>query len=334
MKKIAELAGVSSATVSRVLNHPELVNEKTRRRVLKIIEELGYRPNRSARSLRTRRSENVGLVIPEDSSGLFTSPYLGILIKNISEELESVGYHLVISTSRRSDLEVYDTFLKKGTVDGFIVVDVEDFDERVKHLLDIGAKFVTVGRPEGFEGVPYVDSDNLSGAYRATRYLLETGHKSIYLVNGPKRLSVCGMRLKGFEKALREFGLSAEGRVLWGRFDEESGYRLTKEILKNDSPDAIVYSGDVMAYGGMMALREEGFRIGEDVSVVGFDDIPLSRLVGLTSVRQKIEEVGRVVARMIVDLLKGREVRSKVFGTELVLRRSVRGWSSEEDGGW
>ena len=325
MKKIADMAGVSPATVSRVLNHPELVRESTRKRVLKIIEELGYKPNRSARSLRVKRAENIGLIIPEDDGGIFSSPYLGILLKSISKELEKNGFHFIVSTSPRRDLSIYEEMSSKGIVDGFILVDVMDEDERIELLKKANVPFVIVGKPLRSEGLAFVDVDNFQGMYEAASFLLKSEHERIFFVNGPKGLSVSRQRLEGLRKAFedseRDFDPSV---VLNGSFDEMSGYKLTKEILKRTIPDAVIYSGDVMAFGGMLALREHGFRIGKDVSVIGFDDVPLSEIVGLSSVHQPIEKVGSEVARMILRKIEGKRVRSKVFKAKLVLRESVR----------
>jgi len=322
IKKIAKIAKVSVATVSRVLNHPELVNEETRKKVLKVIAELGYKPNKQARGLRVRRSESVGLIIPEDDGSLFTSPYLGVLLKSISKSLEREGYHFVVSTAPRDDLKIYTDMHIKGIVDGFILIDVKDEDARVDHLELLGANYIVIGRMKGKSDVFYVDSDNYTGMKEAIEYLLKTGHRDIYFVNGPSDHSVSRFRYEGYKEALKD--LFDPLKVLNGNYSEEDGYNLTKEILKRAKPDAIVYSGDIMAFGGMLALREEGFNIGKDISVIGFDDVPLACLVGLSSVKQPIEEIGFLAAEMILKLMSGERVESKVLPTKLTIRASVR----------
>ncbi len=322
IRDIARMAGVSPATVSRVLNHPDIVKEDTRKRVLEVIERLGYEPNGMARALRMRRSGNVGMIVPVESGSIFESPYFGLFLKGASEVIESRDYHLILSTAHQRDTEIYRSFMKKKIVDGFIVVDVLDEDPRIDLLRSEEFPFVVVGRPKHFEDLVYVDSDNFSGAYTATEYLIKTRHERIALVNGPKEHSVSRWRLEGYEKALLDNRIDFS-MVLNGTFTEESGYELTKKALE-EKVDAILYSGDVMAFGGMEYLKDAGLRVGKDVSIIGFDDVPSARLLDLSSVRQPIVEVGREAFRMLLEMIDGRKVESKLFETELVLRGSVR----------
>ncbi len=323
---IAKLAGVSTATVSRVLNHPEMVKEETRKRVLEIIEKHGYEPNRIARSLRVRSTGNIGLIVPVESGSVFESPYFGLLLRGMSEASDLRNFHIIFSTSHQDNVKVFENFLKKSIVDGFVVLDVRDEDPRVKFLKSHDVYFVVVGRPKGVGDYIYVDSDNFEGAYKATAHLLRTGHERIAFLNGPEDHSVSRDRLLGFLKAHDDLGVQPiEDLIMHGKFTEESGYEMTKKVLKR-GVDAIFYSGDVMAFGGMMAIRENGMEIGRDISIIGFDDVPASRVVTppLSSVRQPIMKIGREAVNILIDLIEGKKVRSKVFPTELILRGSVR----------
>ncbi len=329
IRDIARLSGVSVATVSRVLNHPQMVREETKRKVLEVIERLGYEPNVVARSLRTRKTGNLGMVISVESGSIFESPYFGLLMKGLTTIAEKHGYHLIFSTCHLSDVSAYKSLFKKSLVDGFVVVDVLDFDPRIALLKKEEIPFVIVGRPMSNVEYIYADSDNEGGTYRATRYLIEKGHKRLALINGPKRMSVSRHRFEGFKKAHKDFRRSIEPSLVFeGKFTEEDGYRLTKMALEKNV-DAILYSGDVMAFGGIKALRNAGLEPGRDISIIGFDDVPASKLLELSSVRQPVENIGKKAAELLIKMIEGERVHSKVFPTELIIRKSVRGGENE-----
>ena len=328
IRDIARLAGVSVATVSRVLNHPQMVREETRRRVLEVIDRLGYEPNIVARSLRTRKTGNLAMVISTESGSVFESPYFGLLMRGITTAAERREYHLIFSTCHLDDSSTFESFLRKSLVDGFIVADVQDFDPRIE-ILSEEKPFIVIGRPLSNVGYKYVDSDNEGGTYEATKYLLETGHERIAFINGPKRMSVSRHRFEGYRKAHEALERKVDSSLVFeGRFTEEDGYRLTEKAIE-EGVDAILYSGDVMAFGGMRALRDAGLEPGKDISIVGFDDVTASSLLGLSSVRQPIEEIGEKAAELLIDMIEGKEVRSEVFPTELIIRKSIRDGEDE-----
>jgi len=327
IKDIAKLAGVSTATVSRVLNNYPNVKEETRKRVLEIIENFGYVPNHSARSLRVYKTYFVGVIIPHESEFTFTFPYFNIFMKNFAHRAQERGYHVIFTTSEGNEIDMYKNFIKRRFVDGFVILDVVDGDERVKFLKNQAFPFVVIGRPSGVEDYIFVDTDNEQGAYRAVKYLLELGHRRILFVNGPANYSVSRQRLKGYFRALEEKGIPFEQYlVMNGDFSEESGYKLTKKMLeKFGRIEAVFYASDAMAIGGMKAFEESGFKVGKDVSIVGFDDIPMSRNVrpSLSTVSQPIEKVAENAADLLVNLIERKEVNSIILPTELVIREST-----------
>ncbi len=340
--EIAALAGVSTATVSRVLNGKRDVSPETRLKVQRIIAAHNYQPNALARSLSLRRTHNLGLIIPHTAEYLVSFPYFSELIRGISQRANAAGYRLLLATSssERSSEETYGEVLR-GAVDGLIVVDLKVQDERLRWLRREAVPFVLIGRPLEPEpssevaGVNCVDSDNVGGAYRATRHLLELGHESIWLINGPPEHAVSVYRERGFRRALEEAGRGAEGRVLAGPFTVEAGYELTQTLLARTRGRSrggigigIVAASDLQACGAVLALREAGLRVGADVSVVGFDDVPLARAFDppLTTVRQPIFEIGKEAARLLIRQIEQPDAPplQTVFPTELIVRRSTR----------
>ena len=327
IKDIAKKAGVSTATVSRVLNGDPHVREETRLKVLKIVEEFKYVPNYMARSLRMERSSFIGIIIPRDSDSALTFPYFNIFLREFAHRAKERNYHVVFTTSEGDDMKTYEYFIGRRFVDGFVILDVVDGDERIKFLSGMDIPFLVIGRPQGLDGYTYVDSDNEGGAYEAVRFLIKLGHRRIFFINGPKTHSVSRQRLEGYKRALKNFGMEfEESLILNGDFKYDSGYTLTKEILKKFGKiEAIFYASDEMAIGGMKALEEKGLKAGKDVSVIGFDDIPLARSTTppLTTVSQPINEIAKKAADIMMDILNGIEVHSIVFPTKLVVRNST-----------
>jgi len=334
IKDIARLAGVSTATVSRVLNDSPNVSPKTREKVLQIIRKLNYVPSHTARSLRRERTFSIGLIVPHSADYIFSFPYLNLFIKGLSRGAREKKYHIIFSTEDENIMELYEEFVRKRVVDGMVVVDVSDGDPRIALLNSLKLPFVVVGRPSGVNDYIYVDTANEEGAYEAVKHLLKLGHRRIHFVNGPSHLSVSRQRLKGYLKALEEAGVALDTRFLHqGDFMEETGYTIVKELLnRGDKPDAVFFASDTMAIGGMKAFEESGIQVGVDVSVVGFDDVPAASMVkpSLTTVSQPICDVGYNVARLLIGMIEGEDVQSVVLPTRLVVRESTVGGAAVE----
>lgn len=328
LEMVAERAGVSRATVSRVVNGSPRVSDETVAAVTAAIAELRYTPNRAARSLANRRAMAIALVIPEDTTRFFGDPYFAAIVQGISSVLDDTGYALTLhlaSSSGRFDTTI--AYLMGGNVDGALVVS-HHTDDHV--LAELGASIPVVfgGRPLDPESTDsyYVDVDNVAAAADGTRYLLEHGRRVIGTIAGPADMPAGIDRLAGWQRALRDAGLEPAA-VAHGDFTLAGGMRAARELL-DDHPDldAIFAASDLMAMGAVTVLRERGIAVPEQVAVMGFDDSPaaLACEVPLTTVRQPSVEQGERMARILLDLLEGRPVaRQHLMPTSIVVRASA-----------
>lgn len=328
---VALAAGVSRATVSRVVNGNQRVNPDARRAVERAIDRLGYVPNAAARSLVTRRSNSVGLVIPEPTSRLFNDPFFPRLLRGISAELGSSGLALVFlmpqSPSEEGRIERY---LAAGHVDGVLLASHHLDDPLPTHLVARGVPVVLGGRPPRGTQVSYVDVDNIQGARSAVERLHRTGRRRIATIAGPEDMPAGADRLTGYREALREASLPADpGLEASGDFSLEGGEQQMRRILAaRPEVDAVFVASDLMAAGALRALRAAGRRVPEDVAVVGFDDSMAESMdPPLSSVRQPVEDMGREMVRLLLDMVASPEAvaRRVILATQLIWRRSSEG---------
>lgn len=326
IKEVSSLARVSASTVSRVLNGTVPVAEDTRQRVLDAVRELNYRPNAFARSLATNRSGAVGVSINE-----LASPYYGAMVQGVEAGLEEEGMHLLVSSGHvdaGKERKALD-FLLDRRADALIVHLESMSDEDVLAYVRGEVPVVLLGRylPDSPERCVWLDNE--LGGLIATEHLIEQGHTRIAHVSGPLWFPDSRARLQGYRRALERAGLPYDERyVVEGDFLEEGGRRATQRLLARGVPFSALFSGnDQMAAGVFYALRESAFTIPDDVSVIGFDDVPLAGYLtpGLTTIRQPLFEMGKAAARIALDALSGRkrEVRHR-FEPTFVGRGSVR----------
>lgn len=324
---VAQEAGVSYATVSRVINNKDHVKPDKRERVLRAMTKLGYVVNQQARSLAGGKSQVVGLVVP----GIDTS-YIGEIIRGIDEELAQASYDLMLYTShrRKTRESTYVATLTQGLADGLLLVLPRDPGAYIETLRRRRFPFVLIDHQGVDERGPAVGATNRCGGYTATRHLLDLGHRRIGFITGALDLRCSTDRLAGYQDALVEFGVAFEpALVREGDFLQPLGYRGARELLALPvRPTAIVSSNDVMAFGVMEAVREYGLRIPADISIIGFDDIPQASHVHppLTTIRQPLEQMGRMATRMLLDLISdpATEAARIELPTELVIRDSCR----------
>ncbi len=316
--EVAQEAGVSVATVSRVLNSGRVASE-TRRRVLEAMDRLGYLPNTLARSLATGTSRAVGVVVP-DAAG----PLYGRMLRGVGDVLEAAGYTHIIGTSARDPDREARTLrdLSARKVDAVVLIGSSLDGVALRALWAVLPPVVLVEQEGGEVRSPTVTVDNEGAAYTATRYLIARGHTRIAHVRGPRRAGQ--ERYAGYRRALREAGL-AEGPVVQGDFSEPGGYRAMRALLEQPGFTAVFLANDRMALGAYRALREAGVRIPEEVSVVGFDDLAFAAYLDppLTTLRQPAYEMGRAAASAVLSRLSGAEPANVVLSCELVPRASV-----------
>ena len=324
---VAREAGVSYATVSRVINNKGYINPETREKVLRAVTKLGYVVNQQARSLAGGKSQVVGLVVP----GVDNS-YIGEIIRGIDEELASMSYDLMLYTThrRKTRESTYVATLTQGLADGLLLVLPRNPGAYLDALRRRGFPFVLIDHQGIDETGPSVGATNRSGGYAAARYLIELGHRRIGFITGTLDLRCSTDRLDGYRDALEEFDLPFDPALVYeGDFMQPDGYRGAHTLLAlPDRPTAIFASNDVMAFGAMEAVRECGLRIPADISIVGFDDIPQASHVHphLTTIRQPLEQMGRLAARMLLQLIANPNMgASRVeLTTELIVRHSCR----------
>ena len=329
---VARLAKVSQATVSYVLagNSAISVPEATRRRILAAVDELGYVPNGIARSLRTRRTYMIAAVIPD-----ITNPFYPAFERGVQEAAEASGYDLIVfNTGGIAEKERRCVrHLQQGRVDGVVAVFFHLKGEDLRPLLERNVALVRLEAVK--KGVSSLDLpldnlyvDNVAASRAAVEYLIGQGHARIGMIagqGGPRQA-----RVRGYREALAAHRLPTdESLIRSGDFSEDGGHRAMRSLLDGPTPPTAVFAAsDVMAVGALVALREAGFAVPEDVAVVGFDDIPVARLITppLTTVAQFQENLGTRAAEMLLERLDGTAPghgRSEEMPYELIVRESA-----------
>lgn len=310
LEAVAARAGVSRATVSRVVNGSDGVRERLAERVRRAVEELGYVPNQAARSLVTKRHDAIAVIVAEPETRVFADPFFARQLRGISKELTAYDNQLVLLlTEDRDDHARVGRYLAGGHVDGALVFSLHIDDPLPELIQRAGLPTVYGGRPDwngGLRGVSYVDSDNRGGARDAVRHLLGLGRSRVAHITGALDQTAAVDRLDGFRDVMTD----ADPRlVVEGDFTPASGERAMRQLLDRcPDLDAVFAANDLMAAGALRVLREHGRRVPDDVAVVGFDDmLPIAEQTEppLTTVRQDIEEMGRLMARLLLRDLDG-----------------------------
>jgi DNA-binding LacI/PurR family transcriptional regulator len=322
MADVARLAGVSHQTVSRVLNEHPNVRPLTRERVLAAIRELAYRPNAAARTLVTRRTHTLGVITADTMLYGPTSMLYGF--ERAAHDAYFVSVASLPALDRRSMLDAVERFLGQG-IEGIIVIATVDTAVAALGHVPPEVPLVAVGCGTR-ASVTSVAIDNAAGAAAATRYLLDLGHQTVYHVAGPLSCLDAKERVDGWRQALREAGAD-EPAVLAGDWSASSGYELGGQLAADSGLTAVFCGNDTMALGVIRALTERGLRVPDDVSIVGFDDVPEAGyyLPPLSTVRQDFGELGRHALSTLVDRMSGaipagRRVR---VAPELIVRASA-----------
>jgi DNA-binding LacI/PurR family transcriptional regulator len=331
--EIARIAKVSQATVSRVLNNDPQVNEELRQRVLAAVEAYDYVPDARAQSLRnsSKLSKTLGLVIHRAPARLAHDPFFSGLIAAILEQGGKHGYHLCVDAARtvHSRRAIYEELLRSRRVDGLILVESETDDERIERLDAQGFPFVLIGRYERGDTIYSVDNDNVGAAKMATEYLLGKGHTRIAFIGGPEGLVLTRDRLNGYQAALNEAGLTADGSLaFFSDFTEDGSARIMRDLMSlQDPPTAVLAMDDVLALGAMRAAKQLGKRVPDEMAIVGFNNSPLCSYVEptITSVAVDIPALAKAATDMLIHLIEGCAVEPKrcIVPSELVIRGSA-----------
>ena len=332
LEAVARAAGVSRATVSRVVNGSPKIKNESRRSVERAIAELGYVPNRAARALVTRRNESIGVVIAEPTGRIFGDPYFAEVLRGISVGLAAREQALVLVMSQSPEEERRAArYLTGGHVDGVILFSLHGDDPLPEHLKSHGVPVVVGGEPPHGARVSYVDIDNIGGAISAVNHLISLGRTRIATITGTLDMPAAVTRRRGYREAIRAAGRTTDTNLEEsGGFSREGGQH-AMEILLQRCPDidAVFAASDLMAAGALSALYAAGRTVPEDVAVVGFDDsiIALSTQPALSSVRQSMEVTGRELANVLLQTIDARDqiVRHVILATQLIVRQSTGG---------
>lgn len=311
---VAREAGVSMATVSRVVNGNPNVKPSTRKKVLAAIEQLGYRPNAVARGLASKRTTTVGVVIPD-----IASPFFAELARGIDDIASMYKYNIILCDSDERierELHLTNTLLEKQ-VDGIIFMGREITENHMQVFTTAAVPIVLAGTKDPTGQLPSVDISHYEAGYDATKHLIEKGHKRIAMVTGPLIDPLTGMRrFEGYKKAMEEAGLSFKDSYVYnGNFRYESGLEAVDQFMSLvERPTAIFAASDEMAVGVIHGIQDRGLRVPEDVEVIGFDNIRLAEMVRprLTTVVQPMYDIGAVAMRLLTKYMNNEKVENHI----------------------
>ncbi len=329
LDEIAQRAGVSRSTASRVINNHPHVNPAARERVLQVIRETNYQPNHPARSLARRRSQVIGVIIPQPIHTLFADPYFPMLIEGIAQVCNERQFSIMLELATTTD-NPYRHIGRRGFLDGAIVASAVEDQFLLQWLQQETIPVVSVGRIMAHPAIPYVDVDNRYGARAAVEYLHYCGYRRIATITGPMNIVAGRDRYAGYTDALAAIGMPLiTDLVVEGNFSEQSGFSAMQLLLQRDPrPDAVFVASDMMALGALKAIRAADLTVPADIALVGFDDIPLAAAMtpSLTTVRQPIGELGKIAARLLLDRLDANPADPAIprvmLPVELVIRES------------
>jgi len=331
LEKIGKLAGVSRSTVSRVVNNHPNVSDNVRERVEKIIKETEYSPNLAARSLASQRSFVIGLVIPRSVQVFFGDPYFARLTQGIAQatNLHDYTFSLFILENREIEDRLIPRITRPGMIDGLVVQSTSADDKVLSRVINGSIPYVIAGRPLEYPNVTYIDVDNINGAILAVEHLIQLSRKRIGTISGPQNISPGLDRKLGYIHALEKHGFIVdENLIAEGNFTEESGYQAAKQLLPYE-PDAIFAASDSMGLGAIQAIKEKGLQVPQDISIVGFDDLPPARYSTpqLTTIRQPILRFGVAAIEILVKYVEDKITtpQKTILGVELVIRDSCGG---------
>jgi LacI family transcriptional regulator len=325
IQDVAKAAGVAPITVSRVLNNSGYASEETRARVEATIKALGYVPNTLARGLRSKRTHTLALVMTD-----ITNPFFTLIARGVEDIASQSGYTVIYCNTDESESkeEKYINILVQKQVDGVLLVPACSNAQSVKFLQTNGIPVVLIDRSIPETQIDLVRCNSEQGAYRLIQHLIELGHKRIVTITGPREVSTSQDRASGYRRAMMEAHLEGHIRIYYGPFTQTSGYELTQQVLAlYPRPTAIFGANNFISIGVLKALRESGLRVPEDVSVVGFDDLPDSMIVNpiLTVASQPAYEMGSQAAELLLKRIADRlpsNSQEIILPTEIVLRQS------------
>ena len=324
---VAKSAGVSRATVSRVLNGTAKVSPEREKAVKKAIAKYNFKPNATARRLAGGRSGLIALLMEESSEEFFLNPFWGQVVQGFSTAIADAGLHPLLLIRPKSGTEdsLFAT-LQAGQMDGLAIFSWHRPLKSFEKMLDPRMAVVFGGDLGGSKKYPFVDVDNVKGGYLATKHLIDSGCKNIVTITGDLKLQSGRDRLDGYEKAITAAGLKISDQlIIHGDYTQSKAEELTRQLVKNKTKfDGVFAGNDLSAVGAINVLLQNGISVPGKVKVVGFDDSPIANKnqPSITTIRQPIRELGAQVAESLLAILDGQEVEDKILDVKLIKRES------------
>jgi len=329
LKDIARRVGKSITTVSRALNGYDDVNSETKRKIEEVAKEMGYKPNIVAQRLQKQKADTIGFIIPTFGPR-FSDPFFSEFLAGVGNKASDLGFDLLVSTQPpgEKEHEAYSKMMNSRRVDGFIIVRTRSDDNRIKELLKRNFPFTVFGRTEDNNSYPYIDEDGAYGMRLIANHLVKLGHTKIGCISPDPKLMFTSTRIKGLKEGLASHNIHInDSRFKIGDLTQRGGYVQCKELLNEpDPPTAIVACNDLMAFGAISAAQDMGLEVGVDVTITGFDDIPLAEFSHppLTTVHQPIYKIGGLVCEMLIKIIEGQKLEEEhiLLKPTLIIRES------------
>ncbi|MGP3779114.1 LacI family DNA-binding transcriptional regulator [Halanaerobium saccharolyticum] len=333
LKDVAKKAGVAPSTVSRVINDSSRISEETKFKVRKIMDEIGYHPNINARNLVKQRSHNLGLVIPYSTEEAFADPFYSEILRGIGVLAHSKGFNLLLLTSNGEEEEKKTVLnaVRGKQIDGVLLLRAKKEDELIDKLTKINFPFVIVGRPEEKDKYYWVNNDNITASEKVVDYLIKNGHRKIAMIIGDDNYIMNNDRLEGYKRSFEKNGLKINNDLILrsDNTDHQNIYMLSQQMIK-EHPEITAFYGmsDTMAYTIMQAMNDMNVKIPEDISIVGFNNNPMSKIVSppLTTVDINIYLLGNKATELLIGVINGQvdKYQHTIVPTNIIERDSCK----------
>lgn len=332
MEDVAKRANVSIATVSRILNNQTGYSEKTKKKVLEVIEDMGYQVNNVARGLVTKSSHTIGVILPSLATMISAE-----ILSGIEDYAHEIGYSVVICNTGVNGIKVpeYIKILQGKQIDGIINISINIADEEYERIKKSNIPCVLVCMQSFKHQLPYVKVDDYQAAYTATKYLIDKGHKKIAMISGPEDDKIAGApRLEGYKHALLEHGIQVEEQLIKiGQFSYEEGVKCMEELIKEGQVFTAVFAvSDDLAVGALQVANKHGLQVPKDLSIMGYDNTLIARMAipPLTVLAQPLYEMGTAAAKNLIKLIQGEEIIvSTILPHSVVERNTVKEWKEK-----
>jgi DNA-binding LacI/PurR family transcriptional regulator len=332
IKEVAKMAGVSPSTVSRVISDSPRISEETKKTVRLAMESLGYHPNAIARSLVSKATKTIGIVMPQSTESAFLNPFFPQALSGVSAAAHEQGYCILLSTGNdeAEQLESIESIVMGGRVDGVIIMYSAVDNIVLDTLKKMNIPIVVIGKPINAKDTLFVDNDNVLAAFTVTEKLIKNGHTKIAIMSGSFKFVVSLDRLDGYMNALNKYKIPFKKEYIseLSEFAKENAYNMAKGLLElEERPTALVVTDDVMAFGAMDAIKEKGLKIPQDIEIMSFNNVPSAELTkpSLTSVDIDASLLGYEASKLIIEKIEGKDTKDKVIiPTKIIYRESSK----------